>query len=52
MVRSRTLTLAIVLALAWPEALLGQVTFEPSDCDFRVWFRRPANSHKNHGSCG
>jgi hypothetical protein len=41
LVRYRALTLAIVLVLAWPEALLGQVTFEPSDCDFRVWFVAP-----------
>ena len=35
---SRVLTLAFALILAWPEAVLAQVTFEPSGCDFRVWF--------------
>jgi hypothetical protein len=38
MVNARTLSLAAVLALAWPEAIPAQVTFAPSGCEFRVWF--------------
>ncbi len=38
MLNLRALSLVFILALAWPEAGLAQVTFQPNGCDFRVWF--------------
>lgn len=35
---SRAFGLAFIFVLAWPEAALAQVTFQPSGCDFRDWF--------------
>ncbi len=34
----RTLALIVAFVLVRPEIVLAQVTFQPSGCDFRVWF--------------
>lgn len=38
MLDSRTFGLALIFVLAWQEAPVAQVTFQPNGCDFRVWF--------------
>lgn len=38
MLKLRTLILALAIVLTLSEGALGQVMFQPSNCDFRVWF--------------